>query len=72
MAKFSISDTLFVTLVHRGTVVFNREICGVCSVAELMRVIRKNVSGCAGMVTMTLRTRTQGWSRTDSLLLSAC
>lgn len=71
MKTINLSDTLFVTLTQFGSVVINFSICGITSMAELLMAVRKKMSGRAGIVTMNLRNRTQGWSRTEALLLAA-
>lgn len=72
MSKVTINDTLFLTLMQRGTMVFNRRVDGIRSRTDLLNFVRDLMKGCQGMVTMTLRNRTQGWVHTDSLLLTAC
>ncbi len=72
MATVALEDTLFLTLMQRGMMVYNRRVEGIRSRADLIRTVRDLMKGCRGMVTMTLRNHTQGWSHTDSLLLTAC
>lgn len=71
MAKISINDTLFLTLISRGVTVFNRQVRGIASHADLHKLVRQIMAGTRGMVSVTLRNSTQGWSHSSALLLSA-
>ncbi|MDE7389061.1 MAG: hypothetical protein K2M97_07420 [Muribaculaceae bacterium] len=71
MAKISIDDTLFLTLISRGVTVFNRRVNGIYSNADLHRFVRQIMGGTCGIVNVTLRNGTQGWCHSSAMLLSA-
>lgn len=71
MAKVALTDVLFLTVALRGVMVFNQRVEGISSRTDLFRRVREIMKGNRGIVKVTLRNGTQGWSHTDSLLLAA-
>jgi hypothetical protein len=69
MAKIVITDTLFVTLSHCPRIFMRARLSGIDSVAALMRRVRQLACEQFGIITMSVRNGSQGWSRTETLLL---
>lgn len=73
MATVSLNDRLFLTLIQRGNMVFNQQVSGIKSRTDLLGKVREVMRGNFGLVKVTLRNCTQGWSHTDTLFLApAC
>lgn len=73
MATVSINDKLFLTLIQCGRMVFNQQVSGISSRTDLIGRVRELIGGCSGLVKVTLRNCTQGWSHTDTLFFTpAC
>lgn len=68
MATISTTDTLFATASAMGRQFFNFCGSGVGSLADLMQLVRTHPEA-RGMVTLTVRNTTQGWSRNQSVYL---
>lgn len=71
MKKIYNTDILFVTISRFGSIVMNFRLCGLNSMAEVLKAVRVKTSGYAGLVTVNLRNQTQGWCHTNALLLAA-
>lgn len=70
MAKICIHDILFATVVLGGRQIGKLRLCGIESSAAIMDSIRQLADGAAGLLQVTLRNATQGWSRKLSLYLA--
>lgn len=68
MATFSSSDTIFASVCQRGREIFSTSGTGFRSMSDI--VARVLTGGTArGMVTLTVRNSSQGWSRTSAMYL---
>ena len=70
MEKISINDIIFATATIRGTIAATLRLSGLKSMAEVVAAIKKELGAAGGMLTLTLRNMTQGWSQSRSLYLS--
>lgn len=72
MAKISYSDRLFISVICNGSTLLNVCLSGINSSKELMQHLHSVLHQYAGrLLTLQVRNSTQGWSRTDSMLLAA-
>lgn len=72
MAKISITDKLFVTVLDRGNRLLQLSISGITSVKELMQQLHEMLHQYDGkLLTLQLRNSTQGWSRENQMLFAA-
>ncbi|MDE6702636.1 MAG: hypothetical protein K2K00_03045 [Muribaculaceae bacterium] len=70
MEKISINDIIFATATVRGSIAATLRLSGLNSMAEVIAAIKKELGFVGGLLTITLRNMTQGWSRSKSLYLS--
>ena len=63
----SSTDTIFATICQRGRLLYSTAGTGFSSMTDLVNHLRGTVSG---MVTLTVRNSSQGWSRTSSLYIA--
>lgn len=70
MKTINSSDVIFATVTQRGTTLYNARLSGLSSMADVMRFLHKALAGAVGMLTLTLRNGTQGWSRRTSFKLA--
>lgn len=69
MATFSSSDTIFASAYQRGREIFSTSGTGFSSMADI--VARVLTGGAArGMVTLTVRNSSRGWTRTSAMYLA--
>lgn len=71
MATISSSDNLFATASIMGRQFFNYAGCGIESISELISRVRNHPLATKGMVTLTVRNSSQGWSQSRSFYLGA-
>ncbi len=71
MATISSSDNLFATASMMGEQIFNFAGSGVASLGELIAKVRNAPGARPGMVTLTVRNSSQGWSQSRSFYLGA-
>lgn len=69
MKTINSSDVIFATVTQRGATLYNARLSGLSSMADVMKYLHKALSGAVGMLTLTLRNGTQGWSRRSSFKL---
>jgi hypothetical protein len=70
MATISINDTIMASASLRGTTLATINASGFASEADVMSSLRKKVGTAAGLISVTLRNFSQGWSRQHSLYIS--
>lgn len=72
MKQISKTDKLFITVNYNGKNLLNVSLSGLTSMKEIMKYVHKYLNDYAGkLLTLQLRNSTQGWNRTDSMLLAA-
>lgn len=64
MKKIEINDVIFARVTNMGRELLNMRICGVMSMTELLRLVRKEVGPYMGLITISLRNMSQGWTQT--------
>lgn len=69
MATINFSDVIYVTLMQRGNVLASVKLSGVTSATAVLKALLNVVSKGMGMVTLTVRNSTQGWTHRQALLL---
>ena len=62
-------DIMHASVVQGGKEIFNINLSGITSVAEILRAIRSKVVDLAGIVVVKIRNCSQGWSQSKSLLI---
>lgn len=65
MKKIEFNDVIFARATVMGQEMLNMRICGVVSMAELLQRVRREIGSCFGLITISLRNMTQGWSQTS-------
>lgn len=70
MKTINSSDVIFATVTQRGATLYDARLSGLSSMAEVMKFLHKVLAGAVGMLTLTLRNGTQGWSRRTSFKLA--
>lgn len=68
MATINYTDTLFATISQRGNILATLRLVGMSSFADIVREIRASIGTAAGLINLSLRNSTQGWSRNSALL----
>ena len=63
------NDRVFATLSQFGSIIYNVELSGVTSMSDVVRRIRGEVKSVSGLLSLTLRNSSQGWSRSASIML---
>ncbi len=71
MATISSSDNLFASASIMGEQIFNFVGTGVASLGELISKVRNSPMARPGMVTLTIRNSSQGWSQSRAFYLGA-
>ena len=71
MEKISINDIIFATAKIQGRVTASLRLSGIMSMADIIIQIKKAIGSASGLLTISLRHMTQGWSRQKSVYLSA-
>lgn len=66
MKIFGTNDTIFARATVMGQEIVNLRLSGVCSMEALLRIVRQHVGAAIGLVKLTVRNMTQGWSDTAS------
>ncbi len=69
MATISSSDNLFATATIMGRQIFNFCGSGIDSLSELIGRIRAASTSSRGLVTLTVRNSTQGWSQSRAFYI---
>lgn len=63
------TDRVFATLSQFGSIIYNVELSGVTSMSDVVRRLRGEVKSGGGLLSLTLRNSSQGWSRSASIML---
>lgn len=71
MATISHSDTVFASASICGTEFCNLRGTGFAGMSDIINRVRRHPQARPGMITVTVRNSSQGWSRTQSFYLSA-
>ena len=61
------NDRIFATVTCYGEELLNRAFTGIDSLSDLFNIIRRELSGFIGCVTLKVRNGSQGWSRQQGL-----
>lgn len=69
MNTIDINDILFATATLHGRNIANIRMSGVISTSDIIARLRQLFGDAAGMIKITLRNVTQGWSRVLNLYL---
>lgn len=70
MATISSSDNLFASASIMGEQIFNFVGSGISSLGELISQVRRSPQAKTGMVTLTVRNSSQGWSQSRAFYLA--
>lgn len=71
MTVISPDDVIFASAMQHGNRIASFRISGLDSTQAVVAELRRIAAGTLGMVQLTLRNATQGWSRNLNLYLSA-
>lgn len=69
MRKIEYNDVMFATILQHGRTLYTARICGMTSMADIVRYISTNFGTILGMFTLNLRNGSQGWTSTTNLRL---
>lgn len=70
MEKISINDIVFATAVIRGSVKASLRLSGLSSIADVIKAIKREIGSFSGILTISMRNMTQGWTKQKSLYVS--
>ncbi len=70
MATISSSDNLFATAYVRGMEIFRFSGSGISDISEIVSKIRNHPAAMPGMVTITIRNSSRGWSQSQAIYLA--
>lgn len=70
MNIITINDIIFATATVRGAVTANLRLSGLRSMSEVINAVRRETDSFSGLITISLRNMTQGWTQQKSLYLS--
>lgn len=70
MSRISSSDNLFATAYHNGIEFFKFSGRGISDLNELVSKVRDHSRMISGMVTLTVRNGSRGWSENCAIYLS--
>ncbi len=70
MNIITLNDIIFATATVRGAVTANLRLSGLRSMADVINAIRREIGSASGLITISLRNMTQGWTQQKSLYLS--
>ena len=70
MGKISFNDIIFATATIRGEVAASLRLSGLKSMSDVMKAIKHEIGSANGMLTISLRNMTQGWSGSKAIYLS--
>ena len=62
MEKISINDIIFATAKIQGRVAASLRLSGIASMADVIKEIKREIGSANGLLTISLRNMTQGWS----------
>ncbi len=69
---FTPADNIFVTVYHFGRRLFQFQLSGISSQADLMADLRKRLKDYSGkLLTLETRNASQGWSKKSPVLFAA-
>lgn len=68
MKTISCTDIIYATVVRRGTMIASLCLSGIASLADLLLRVRSEIGCGCGLVTLSLRNGSQGWTDRRSLL----
>lgn len=69
MRTIETSDVIFATIQQHGRTIYTTRICGVSSMADIVRHISSDFGTIMGMFTLNLRNGSQGWTTSTNLRL---
>ena len=69
MNRITATDTIFATVVRRGTTCISTRLTGMKSIGEVMEYLRSRMSDLAGLITIRLRNATEGWTTSHNVML---
>ncbi len=69
MEIININDIIFATASIRGKVT-SLKLSGLMNMSEVILAVKKEIGNVTGLLKITLRNMTQGWSREKSVYLS--
>ncbi len=69
MNKITSTDTIFATVIRRGTTCISTRLTGMKSISEVMQYLRNCMSDLAGLITVKLRNATEGWTSSVNIML---
>lgn len=70
MKQIASTDTLFATVRGRNSIIANLRLSGMNSMADVVASVRDAVGEGCGLLTLTLRNGSQGWTDRRSILFA--
>ncbi len=71
MATISTEDIIFATATKHGHQLANLKLSGVASLTELMATIRRHLGATTGLIEISLRNLSRGYSSQQALFVTA-
>lgn len=69
MKTIALSDIIFATVIRRGITVAMVKLNGLTSLAQIVARVRASLGEIKGMVTLTLRNSSRGWTDSRAVML---
>ncbi|MDE5785420.1 MAG: hypothetical protein K2H98_02715 [Duncaniella sp.] len=69
MNRIADTDTIFATVVRRGTTCLSARLTGMKSLSEVMDYLYRRMSDLAGLITIRLRNASEGWTSCHNVML---
>lgn len=70
MATISIDDIIFATATKHGRQLANLKLSGMASLSELYTAIRRHIGSTTGLIEITLRNLSKGYSSRQALFVA--
>ena len=71
MATFSTEDIIFATATKHGHQLANLKLSGIASLTELLATIRRHLGATTGLIEISLRNLSKGYSSQQALCVTA-
>lgn len=69
MRPFQSTDNIYATFHTAGKILASFQLSGVNSISDIMKVYGEQDDTAKGLISLTLRNSTQGWSQTTAVVI---
>jgi hypothetical protein len=63
-------DILFATVISHGSTIASLRFSGASSYNDVVKHVKNSLNNTLGLITINLRNRSQGWTRSSAVLLT--